>query len=235
MPITAEEARAQLVGLNQKKVDQIPEMLKKLARQTHFRIYNVGPYPWLREMGSMGTWTIQKPDPETGISPYLMVPAILFETVPEDVDKMKQVPHDGRQFVDDLLGVGRFKNESQNLVKWGVFFTEGVEPTEEQLEEAHQHVLERCRDMVAQADAYEAQGPNHLVNITEHHRWAAKQLNIERPWSKETKAMIDCPGCGEKILPTVAVHGGRNGCGAILDRKRAEELGLVEKTGKASK
>jgi hypothetical protein len=233
--LTAEQVEQQLRGLNRKNVQRVPDVMRRIAAEKSFHIYNVGPYTWLRHMGSMGAWTIQKADPETGISPALKVPALVFETVPTDMDKMEERSHDGRDFVNDLLGVGKFKTPDQDLTRWGVFFTEGTEPTEAEIEKAHLQVLDRCRDMINQADGFEAQGPNQLINITEQHRWAAKMLNVERPWSKETRAMIDCPGCGEKILPTVAVHGGRIGCGAILDRERAEELGLVEKKAKASK
>jgi hypothetical protein len=142
--LTAEQVEKQLKGLNRKSIQRVPDVMRRIAAEKAFHIYNVGPYTWLRHMGSMGAWTIQKADPETGISPVLKVPALVFETVPTDMDKMEERSHDGRQFVDDLLGVGKFKTPDQDLTRWGVFFTEGTEPTEAELEKAHLQVLERC-------------------------------------------------------------------------------------------
>lgn len=236
MSITAEEVRAQLSQLNNKKVQPIPEAVKRMAEASSFHIYNVGPYTWIQRMGSMGTWTIQPAKWEGNtfieISPALVVPGLVFETVTVDIDRQEQRPWDGREFVNDIIGVGKFKSTQQDLTRWGVFVTNGKEPSKKEIETAQSKLMERWAELVTEADGFQAQGPNALQNITAEHRRAAAAMNVERDWSKQPKPMIDCPGCGEKIMPGIAVHGGRYGCGAILDRKKAEALGLADKEAK---
>jgi hypothetical protein len=226
MPLTAEQVRATIAGLNAKTITPIPKSLRDIADKTSYYIWNVGPDNWIQRMGSLGTFTIQAADPETGISPPLKIPGMVFEAVTIDVGRQEQRPWDGREVADDIIGVGRFKDKQQDLTRWGVFISAGPVPTEQEIEDANMKLLERYKELVQEADSFESQGPNQLVNITSRHRLAAKMLNVERDWCKVTRAMIDCPGCGDKILPTVAMH---RACGAIIDRKRAEELGMIEK------
>jgi hypothetical protein len=67
--------------------------------------------------------------------------------------------------------------------------------------------------------------------ITDLERRAARQLNLEKPWLYDPKPLADCPVCAEKIKHGVAVC---RSCGAILDREKAAQYGLVAREGRLS-
>src|SRR2546425_6373950 len=52
----------------------------------------------------------------------------------------------------------------------------------------------------------------------------SRGLGLEKEWSYEPKPLVDCPACGEKVKPGVAVC---RACGAILDRAKALQFGLL--------
>ena len=60
--------------------------------------------------------------------------------------------------------------------------------------------------------------------ITDLERRAARQLRLEKPWLYDPKPLVDCPVCAEKIKPGVAAC---RCCGAILDREKAAQYGIV--------
>jgi hypothetical protein len=62
--------------------------------------------------------------------------------------------------------------------------------------------------------------------ITDLERRAARQLSLEKPWLYDPKPLPECPACGEKIKHGVAVC---RACGAILDKEKAAQYGLVAK------
>ena len=59
--------------------------------------------------------------------------------------------------------------------------------------------------------------------ISDLHRRAAIALGIERDWAYVPMRMAECPACGEKVKPGVAVC---KHCGAILDAEKAAKHGL---------
>jgi ribosomal protein L32 len=59
--------------------------------------------------------------------------------------------------------------------------------------------------------------------ITDLERRAARELKLDKPWLYDPKPLSECPACGEKIKPGVAVC---RTCGAILDREKAARFGL---------
>jgi len=112
----------------------------------------------------------------------------------------------------------------------GVFVAEGDSPTEAELAEAREKLEEFHRRLVAAADLEWERSHNHLF-ITDLERRAARGLLLERPWLYDPKPMAECPACAEKIKPGVAVC---RSCGAILDRAKAAEFGLVAKNEDAA-
>jgi hypothetical protein len=67
--------------------------------------------------------------------------------------------------------------------------------------------------------------------ITDLERRAARQLGVEKPWLYDPRPLTDCPLCAEKIKPGVAVC---RSCGAILDREKAAQYGIVVGNAKHS-
>ena len=105
----------------------------------------------------------------------------------------------------------------------GVFVAAGEAPTESELAEARRRLEEFHRRLVAAADLEWERTKNPMF-ITDLERRAARQLGLEKPWLYDARPLADCPVCAEKIKPGVAVC---RSCGAILDREKAAQYGLV--------
>jgi hypothetical protein len=105
----------------------------------------------------------------------------------------------------------------------GVFVAAGQAPTETELADARRRLEEFQRRLVAAADLEWERTKNPMF-ITDLERRAARQLGLEKPWLYDPKPMAECPVCAEKIKHGVAVC---RSCGAILDREKAAQYGLV--------
>jgi hypothetical protein len=105
----------------------------------------------------------------------------------------------------------------------GVFVATGDTPTESELAEARRRLEEFQRRLVAAADLEWERTKNPMF-ITDLERRAARQLGLEKPWLYDARPLADCPVCAEKIKHGVAVC---RSCGAILDREKAAQYGLV--------
>ncbi|MGC0771563.1 MAG: hypothetical protein WB543_01400 [Candidatus Acidiferrum sp.] len=105
----------------------------------------------------------------------------------------------------------------------GVFVAAGETPTEGELADARRRLEEFYRRLVASADL-EWERTRNPMFITDLERRAARQLGLEKPWLYDPKPLAECPVCAEKIKHGVAVC---KSCGAILDRDKAAQYGLV--------
>jgi hypothetical protein len=112
----------------------------------------------------------------------------------------------------------------------GVFVAAGEKPTEAELAEARRRLDEFHRRLVAAADLEWERSHNPMF-ITDLERRAARELRLEKPWLYDPKPLADCPVCAEKIKPGVAVC---RSCGAILDREKAAQFGLVAREEKSA-
>jgi hypothetical protein len=109
----------------------------------------------------------------------------------------------------------------------GVFVAAGEMPTDGELADARRRLEAFHRKLVAAADLEWERTKNPMF-ITDLERRAARHLGFEKPWLYDPKPMDDCPVCAEKIKPGVAVC---RSCGAILDRDKAAQYGLVPAQG----
>jgi hypothetical protein len=112
----------------------------------------------------------------------------------------------------------------------GVFVAAGPAPTESELADARRRLEEFQLRLVAAADLEWERTKNPMF-ITDLERRAARQLGLEKPWLYDAKPLAECPACAERIKHGVAVC---RSCGAILDREKAAQYGLVAKEGKQS-
>jgi hypothetical protein len=106
---------------------------------------------------------------------------------------------------------------------FGTFVAEGDEPTEEELDVARERLAAFYRRVVMAADREWERSHSYLF-INDVERRAARHLGVDKEWHYQPRETAECPGCGEKIKPNVAVC---KTCGAILDRAKAAALGLV--------
>lgn len=105
----------------------------------------------------------------------------------------------------------------------GVFVCAGSEPTAEELRVAREKLDEFYRALVAAADR-EWERSHSFLFIHDLQRRAAASLGLEKEWYYRSREMAECPGCGERVKPGVAVC---KSCGAVLDREKALALGIV--------
>src|SRR5713101_2415327 len=106
---------------------------------------------------------------------------------------------------------------------FGVFVCAGEEPAPAELDQARGKLEEFYKKQVLIADQEWERTHNYMF-ITDVQRRAARWLGLEKEWSYEPKAMAECPACGEKVKPGVAVC---RSCGAVLDAARAAQYGLA--------
>ncbi len=126
----------------------------------------------------------------------------------------REVAEDIAREINDDSGEGSFH---------GVFVAAGETPTEGELADARRRLEEFQRRLVASADL-EWERTRNPMFITDLERRAARQLSLEKPWLYDSKPLAECPVCAEKIKHGVAVC---RSCGAILDREKAAQYGLV--------
>jgi hypothetical protein len=126
-----------------------------------------------------------------------------------------------REIADDIAR--ELNGDSGEGSYHGIFVAAGEAPTETELLEARRRLEEFQRRLVAAADLEWERTKNPMF-ITDLERRAARQLGLEKPWLYDPKPLADCPVCAEKIKPGVAVC---RSCGAILDRDKAAQYGLV--------
>jgi hypothetical protein len=105
----------------------------------------------------------------------------------------------------------------------GAFVCAGNAPTEDELRGAGARLEEFYRAMVAAADR-EWERSHSFLFIHDLQRRAAGHLGLNKEWYYQARETAECPGCGERVKPTVAVC---KSCGAILDREKALALGLL--------
>ena len=106
---------------------------------------------------------------------------------------------------------------------FGVFVAAGELPSEEELQQAQERLAVFYRRLVAAADREWERSHSYLF-INDVERLAAKYLCVEKEWFYQPRETAECPGCGEKIKPGVAVC---KTCRAILDPAKAALLGLA--------
>jgi hypothetical protein len=106
----------------------------------------------------------------------------------------------------------------------GVFLCAGDAPTEAELRIAHEKLDEFYRALVASADR-EWERSHSFLFIHDLQRRAAATLGLEKEWYYQARETAECPGCGERVKPGIAVC---KSCHAILDRDKALALGLIQ-------
>jgi hypothetical protein len=117
----------------------------------------------------------------------------------------------------------------------GVFVCDGEIPTEKELKAAHAKLTLFYEGIVASADLNHERGGGLLLDVGDLERRAAKYLGVaeEKPWCHQATSKAkqqDCPACGDKLKIGVAVC---KSCGAILDKAKAAQYGLIPKHEKS--
>jgi hypothetical protein len=126
-----------------------------------------------------------------------------------------EFPITAREIADDLAR--EINSDGGEGSYFGAFVCKGDEPSDAELLIARTQLDAFYRNLVAVADK-EWERTQNVVFISDLQRRAARELKLEKEWSYEPQQRIDCPACGEKLKPGVAVC---RVCGAVLDRATA--------------
>ena len=126
-----------------------------------------------------------------------------------------------REIAEDLL---------QDLREHGIFVCAGERPSAEELASATARRDAYYHQLISEGDTMWARG-HSFREISDLHRRAAIALGVEREWAYVPIRLRDCPACGEKVKPGVAVC---KHCGAILDAEKAAKHGLGASSGSSA-
>ena len=189
-------------------------------------LVNISTQKWPpRHRTYFGSLTIQSP--EAGAA-YAVTPVRACTSLMDLGDKRTmEIRLSAQEIAEDL--VREINGDSGEGSYHGVFVAAGPEPTKEELAGAKEKLEAFQRRLVETADL-EWERSHNMMFITDLERRAARELRLEKPWLYDPKPMADCPACGEKIRPGVAVC---RTCGAILDREKAAKFGLAEREEKS--
>jgi len=183
-------------------------------------LVNISTEKWPpRHRTYFGSLEVRSPEPG---EPYAITPIRGCTGVMDLGDKRtmeyritaREIAEDIAREINSDSGEGSFH---------GVFVAAGAAPTETELADARRRLEEFQRRLVTAADLEWERTKNPMF-ITDLERRAARQLGLEKPWLYDPKPLADCPVCAEKIKHGVAVC---RSCGAILDRDKAAQYGLV--------
>ena len=105
---------------------------------------------------------------------------------------------------------------------FGVFVCAGDEPDADEIAEARESLALFYASLVSSADK-QWERTHSVALISDLERRAARELRLEKDWSYEPTMRHECPACGERLKPNVAVC---RTCGAVLNREKAAQWGL---------
>lgn len=132
-----------------------------------------------------------------------------------------EVPIAADEIAQDLCR--EINSDSGEESFFGVFVAAGETLSNDELRRAREKLAAFYRRLVAGADREWERSHSYLF-INDVERRAAHYLGLEKDWFYQAHETVECPGCGEKIKPGVAVC---RTCGAILDHGKAASLGLA--------
>ena len=133
-----------------------------------------------------------------------------------------------REIADDLCR--EINSDAGENSFMGVFVCAGDTPTDEELKSAEEKLREFYRALVASADR-EWERSHSFLFIHDLQRRAAAKLGMNKEWHYQVRETDECPGCGDRVKPGVAVC---KSCGAILNKEKALALGLVQPVPEAA-
>jgi len=189
------------------RVPKLPEMLQKLSDATTVHIYNVGPFRLRRELGSIGSFTVNACPPEKDYVDALQIPGVFTEPIQgqdQNTMELRTEEGGGRYIAEQIIGVGAYLSKRDSFEPMGVFIGSEVgpsaKPTKEEITKAKHALQGYLQELVQQARiAFENNRP---LEIVEQHRLAARMLRLENEkWYEQrtAKARQDCPSCGTII------------------------------------
>lgn len=149
-------------------------------------------------------------------------PTIINELITDEYLGSDSTEHDmynGEEIAFAAIQEGPGLPTSISLRPRGVFLSKTNPPHPSEIAAAKKLLTTTCEKLLREADAFFAGGK--MLELSEEHRWAAAQLGQVRDWNKAHVQMIACASCGNPVKATASIHGGRDGCDAVINWSRA--------------
>jgi hypothetical protein len=184
------------------------------------KLVNISTQKWPpRQRTYLGSLTIASP--EEGEA-YAITPIRGCKGVMDLGDRhTMEIPITAREIAEDLAR--EINGDSGEGSFHGVFVAAGPEPTDEELKEARGKLNAFHRRLVEIADLEWERSHNPMF-ITDLERRAARELKLDKPWLYDPKPQTECPACGERVKPGVAIC---RTCRAILDPEKVKQFGFA--------
>jgi len=131
-----------------------------------------------------------------------------------------EFPISARDIAEDLAR--EINADGGEASYFGVFVCAGDEPDADELAEARERLALFYASLVNSADK-QWERTHNVAFISDLERRAARELRLEKDWSYEPTMRNECPACGERLKPNVAVC---RTCGAVLNAEKAAQWGL---------
>ena len=209
-------------------VPQDPDIYREAARAHRLYIFNVGPWPHIRELGSAGAFRIPACPAGKDYSDPVVIDGVVGEPYPINEVECKVIQTKGSDLAGQIIGEGPFIPKSASFVPFGVFISPTPKPSKELLAAANAALQQRHLDHVREANAAYMKDPTNKEGVIQS-AWhvvsahALKKTKAECPWLGESLAPAgrdNCPGCGSTF--NVGVLKCRE-CGYILDKPRYDK------------
>ena len=216
--VTLDEAREYVSKESERRngkiIRQVPRILREMTTEPHWYVFNVGPWPFSRQMGGSGTKYLAACLPTKKYSVPLTFPVLYNETVATDMNKMENIQEEGDTHLNAFLLEGYGCTPQDSLKNWGVGVCEQWPPTADDLIEPNKRLKKKFDELIAEADAFYEK--REFQNIGEYHRLAARALRQTRGWLNASPDTDSCKNCGSTINTGIAQcpH-----CKVVLDRE----------------
>jgi hypothetical protein len=216
-------------------------VMSEISKRTLVYVFNVGPWPQVRYLGSAGTFYIPACEEGKDVSAPVILQGIVREFYPISEVEMKPFDTDGFEFAEQIVGAKADGSASPHLaprnsfLPYGVFATKNKVPTAEELAAARKRLNETFLKLINEADQAYARGPKaaeETINPDIHFA-AARALHkteSECAWLRNSAtpaARDECPSCGS--IYKIGIMKCRE-CGYILDKPKhdaAVKAGLM--------
>jgi hypothetical protein len=170
------------------------------------------------------------------------LPNIVTQTYQDQVtEQLRTHGEDGRRVAMDLINPANMGIDQDfeinpadvvstgaDLSRWGLFWSLHEVPTEEELSKAIKRMEKHYRFLIQQADNFAR--TNNFTLIQDYHHLAADYFQYKSSWNTLVEIPEVCPLCGGTSKKGVAIHALPEGCGGVLDWKKAVSSGLKAKS-----
>ncbi len=200
-------------------VPTLPEMFQKVSEANRIYIFNVGPWPHKRELGSAGIYFIPACPADEEYSAPLVVQGVEDEPYPINERTCTTLPKagkpgqlsgsgEGSDLAQQIIGVGPHVAPNSSFLPFGVFISRNKVPTKQELAQANEQLNRKFVELVRLAGEAHAKGPNAVAEVInpDWHFVAARALR---------KTVAECPWLANSAVP--AERSNCLGCGAVYE------------------